>query len=272
MSIINANPVLQKYYASLESRIGYRLFLNGTRHYGYYETKDSFPLPVGQALRRMEEQLFLGLQCPPGAKLLDAGCGIGHVAIYMAKRGNYRIEAIDVVARHAEKAKRNIAAAGLKDVVVAKHGDYHHLEDYEDNSLDGIYTMETLVHSTDPLSVLKEFHRIPKPGGRLAMNEYDHEDLDKAAKDLSDAMRKSFDRDTLPKLVKQAGFEEMELKDFSKHIQPMLWLFYIFAIIPYTIFRLLGIETYFVNTIAGVEGWRGRDLWRYTQVTAKKRG
>ncbi|RMZ79791.1 hypothetical protein DV738_g3192, partial [Chaetothyriales sp. CBS 135597] len=283
MSLINPNPTLQNYYASLESRIGYKLFLSDTRHYGYYDSETSFPLPIGKALRRMEEQLFLGLRCGPGSRVLDAGCGVGHVAIYMAKNGKYRIDAIDVVARHAEKARRNIAAAGLQDSISAKQGDYHHLSEYEDNSFDGIYTMETLVHSTDPLHVLQEFHRILKPGGRLAMNEYDHDDLDKAPKDLAEAMRNvnkyaampanaSFDRDALPKLVKQAGFEDVKLDDLSKHIWPMLWLFYIFAIIPYTIFKLLGIEHHFVNTMAGVEAWRGREMWRYTQVTAEKRG
>lgn len=35
--LINHNPSLQSYYTSLESRIGYRLFLGGTRHFGYYQ-------------------------------------------------------------------------------------------------------------------------------------------------------------------------------------------------------------------------------------------
>ena len=65
----------------------------------------------------------------------------------------------------------------MEDSIMAHHGDYHHLEQYEDGTFDGIYTMETLVHSTDPLEVLKEFLRILKPGGRIALNEYDHTKL-----------------------------------------------------------------------------------------------
>lgn len=34
--LINDNPELQSYYQSLESRIGYRLVLGGTRHFGYW--------------------------------------------------------------------------------------------------------------------------------------------------------------------------------------------------------------------------------------------
>ncbi len=35
--IARTNPALQKYYAAFVSKIGYRLFLGGTRHFGYYE-------------------------------------------------------------------------------------------------------------------------------------------------------------------------------------------------------------------------------------------
>ncbi|KAL1864736.1 hypothetical protein Daus18300_007538 [Diaporthe australafricana] len=34
--LINDNPELQSYYQSLESRVGYRLVLGGTRHFGYW--------------------------------------------------------------------------------------------------------------------------------------------------------------------------------------------------------------------------------------------
>jgi sterol 24-C-methyltransferase len=280
--LLNANPTLQKYYGSLESRIGYRLLLGDTRHFGYYTSPSSWPFPINGALRAMEEQLFNALECPPGSRLLDAGCGVGHVAIHMARAGDYRIECIDVVARHVAKAKRNISNAGMEAAISARLGDYHHLEDFQDNSFDGIYTMETLVHSTDPLGVLREFLRLLKPGGRITLNEYDHDDSEKAPKGLADSMKKvnkyaampanaSFDRDVLKELIQEAGFEDVHLRDLSEHIVPMLWLFYLLAIIPYILFKLLGIEHCFVNTMAGVESYRGRHLWRYIQVTGKKR-
>lgn len=34
--VINDNPELQSYYQSLESRVGYRMVLGGTRHFGYW--------------------------------------------------------------------------------------------------------------------------------------------------------------------------------------------------------------------------------------------
>lgn len=38
---INDNPELQSYYQSPESRIGYRLVLGGTRHFGYWDKETS---------------------------------------------------------------------------------------------------------------------------------------------------------------------------------------------------------------------------------------
>lgn len=281
MASINPNPVLQKYYASLESRIGYRLFLGGTRHFGYYDSSNSSPLPIDQALRAMESKLYEALNCPKGSTLLDAGCGVGHVALYMAKRGDYKIECIDLVERHVARAQENIKRAGMQESISVRLGDYHHLEDFPSHSLDGIYTMETLVHSTDPLNVLQQFNRILKPGGRIALHEYDHKDLDKAPKKLADAMRKvnqyaampanaSFDQDVLKDLLQQAGFEDVQLNDLSDHIVPMMWLFYIFAIVPYMVLKFFGLEHHFVNAVAGAEMYRGRSLWRYIQVTGRK--
>lgn len=98
----------------------------------------------------MEAKLLELLHLPSGSQILDAGCGAAHVAIYMARHG-MRITDIDVVDRHIEKARQNIARSGLPPgQVTAQKMDYHHLESISDASHDGIYTMETFVHATDP--------------------------------------------------------------------------------------------------------------------------
>ena len=275
------NRTVQQYYDLLESRIGYRLFLADTRHYGYWDDADAWPWPIDARLRAMEAKLFAALQCPEGSRVLDAGCGVGHVALYMAKAGKYLVECIDLIERHIEKAKVNISNAGMDASISARVGDYHHLEGYDDSSFDGIYTMETLVHSPNPLKVLREFLRLLKPGGRLVLHEYDHWPLEKCPKGLADVMRKinryaslpanaMFDSDVLPELLQEAGFKDVQLKDMSENIVPMLWLFYVIALIPYFFIQLLGLEYRFVNTMAAVQQYRGRKFWRYTQVTGRK--
>ncbi|KAL3434211.1 S-adenosyl-L-methionine-dependent methyltransferase [Aspergillus tetrazonus] len=160
--LINNNPQILTYYNSLESRIGYRLLLNGTRHFGYYENDTWWPFPLSMALREMEDKLAASLNLPPGSYVLDAGCGIGHVALQLASKHGLRVEEMD----------------------------YHHLENFEAETFDGIYTMETFFHATEPEAVLAGVFSILKPGGRLSLFEYDHE-LDETSPDvMAQSMRK----------------------------------------------------------------------------------
>ena len=282
--LINPNPMVQRYYASLESRIGYLVFLGGTRHFGYYPKGTYSPFPINRALRAMEGHLFTRLNLPPGATVLDAGCGVGHVAIYMAQNGLH-VQAIDIVDRHLEKAQRNVRAAGLEGAITARKMDYHHLDAFAAESFDGVYTIETFVHATDPEGVLAEFFRVLRPGGSIVLYEYDHCDLKSAPKEIAAAMEyinkyaamptnNRFEPGVLHRMLEDAGFKDVVLEDLSEHITPMLFLFFIVAYLPYLIIRLLGLEAYFVNTVAAVGIYRGAKakVCRYVAVSARKPG
>jgi ubiquinone/menaquinone biosynthesis C-methylase UbiE len=278
--LLDPNNTLQEYYGSLESRIGYRLVLGGTRHFGYYNEGTWWPFPINTALRRMEDSVFESLHLEKGSEVLDAGCGDGHVAITMARKGLH-VQCIDLVDRHIEKAKRNVKAAGLQNVITVRKGDYHHLNFIPDESLDGVYTVETFVHATNAKAVLREFLRVLRPGGSIALYEYDHEEIKTAPSDLQVSMEKinqyaampanqSFTTGVLDAFIKDAGFEKVVVKDLSANIRPMLWLFFLLAYIPYLFVVFFGLEKYFINTVAGVQSYRGRKLWRYIAATARK--
>jgi cyclopropane fatty-acyl-phospholipid synthase-like methyltransferase len=282
--LINSNPKLQSYYSTLESRVGYKLFLGGTRHFGYYEPNTRWPFPIGRALRRMEDKLAELLNLPPGSNVLDAGCGVGHVALHLATKFKYRIQGIDVVSHHIGKAKRNFARAKLPEGQVAvRLMDYHHLESLDDQSFDGIYTMETFVHATDPKAVLAGFFQKLRPGGRLALFEYDHEFVNNSPDDMANSMRKINDFAAMPtndlshpgvfkEMLEEAGFTDVVVNDYSENIKPMTRLFYLVAYIPWLIVTFLGLEKHFINTVAGVESYRGHGRWRYVAISATKPG
>lgn len=280
-----ADPSLKSYYESLESRIGYRLVLGGTRHFGYYDSASSWPFPVGRALRAMEEKLFNALDLPKDAQVIDAGCGIGHVALYMARRG-LRITGIDIIDHHIAKAKRNIERAELAPgQVTVQKMDYHHLEAIPDQSHDGIYTMETFVHATDPETALAGFHRILRPGGRLVLFEYDHSvgvEEHIPAK-VADEMHLVNNYAAMPtnarshkgvftRMLEDVGFTDVRVEDYSANIRPMLRLFYVLAAVPYFFIKLLRLERWFINTVAGAQGYLHQEHWRYVAITATKPG
>lgn len=286
-SFIKQNPSLQKYYASLESRIGYRCFLGGTRHFGYYQPGTIWPFPINGALRRMEDHLYHSLSLQPGAEVLDAGCGVGHVAMHLARKG-LRVHGIDVVSNHVKWARQGIRANRLEKKVAVRLMDYHHLDGLPDGSFNGVYTMETLVHATDPERAIGEFFRVMKPGGSLALYEYDHVDFDRVpSKGLSQDSIKSmeqvntrasmpankmFSPGSLQRMLERQGFQDVLVQDLSENVRPMARLFFLVGYVPYLIICLLGLQAWFVNTQAGVEGYRvfRKRLWRYVAVTAKK--
>ncbi|KAK8128437.1 hypothetical protein PG984_009545 [Apiospora sp. TS-2023a] len=279
---INSNPQLQSYYQSLESRVGYRLMLGGTRHFGFWDHDTYWPFPFSKGLRKMEDKMAQALALPAGSIVLDAGCGVGHVALRMAKTHGLHVKAIDVTEHHVVKAQRNIQRAGLPDdVISAQRMDYHHLESFAQESFDGIYTMETLVHATDPKLVLEGFYRLLKPGGRLVEFEYDHNTLEESPKDMAASMMKINEYSAMPTnaisqpgvfktMLEAAGFVDVVVRDYSDNIRPMTRAFFAFAIVPYLFVRLFGLERHFINTVAGVESYRGRDHWRYVAISATK--
>jgi sterol 24-C-methyltransferase len=277
---INTNYMLQEYYSSLESRIGYRFILGGTRHFGYYKTDKLWPFPISEALRAMEDHLYDTLGLKKGEQVLDAGCGDGYVAINMAKRG-LRVQAIDVIDRHIGKARRNVKAQGLEDAVTVRKMDYHHLNGFDKGAFEGAYTMETFVHAMDPEAALKEFYRVLKPGGTLALYEYDHNSLSAAPDHLKTSIQQinkyaampaheGFQKGALEHLLKDVGFEDVVLKDLTTNVTPMARLFFLLAYIPCLFVKFFGLQSHFVNTVAGVEAYRGREYCRYIAVSAKK--
>ncbi|RMZ84997.1 hypothetical protein DV738_g323, partial [Chaetothyriales sp. CBS 135597] len=273
--IVNANPELQSYYHSLESRIGFDLVLGGARHFGYWEKDTYWPFPLGRALRVMEDKLGDTLALPSGARLLDAGCGVGILAIHLARSRGHRVLGIDVVDYHLAIAQRNIARAALPaaQVEVAKM-DYHHLDTLDAGAFDGVYTLETLVHATDVPAVLQGFHRLLRPGGRVVFFEYDHDFVRDHEEVRSAAAKNEKQRRPRPKafkdMLEEAGFADVMVQDYTDNIRPMTRLFFLIAYIPWLIVSLLGLERYFINTVAVIDGYRNHDRHRYLAIAATK--
>jgi ubiquinone/menaquinone biosynthesis C-methylase UbiE len=200
--------------------------------------------------------------------------------MHLARNG-YRVHGIDVTDHHIFKAQKYVKAEGLEGKVAITKGDYHHLEAFADGSFDGAYTMETFVHATEPEVAVAEFFRVIRPGGSLAMYEYDHLDFDTQPKEIKDSWatinkyasmpaNNRFVRGVLEGILEEAGFENITVEDLSENVLPMARMFYILAFIPYMIIAFLGLQAYFANTVAGYVSYAYRGPVRYIAVTAKK--
>lgn len=256
------------------------LFLRGTKHFGLYE-KGSLPIGFHHALRAMERKIGDALALPKGAKVLDAGCGMGVVSRNLARWYGYTISGIDILDFNLRKAKQEAQKPANRDLHLEyTEMDYHDLS-FADASFDGIYTTETFVHAHDPQKVLREFHRVLRPGGRLVQLEYSHDPYDTMEPADKEAFLVVNDLAAMPAfntfahgvheaMLAKAGFTVISSTDYMKNIQPMLFWFMCFAWLPVKILRALGKEKQFVNAVSAVDFWRLRHKIQVKIIIAEK--
>jgi ubiquinone/menaquinone biosynthesis C-methylase UbiE len=232
-----------------------------------------------QAQKHMERKLGNTLKLSAGSLILDAGCGEGHVAIRLASDFGLNVEGVDLVQKSIHRASHLAHKHDLSTQCHFSVADYSNLP-HKDNTFDGVYTMETLVHSPDAIQTLQELKRVLKPGGRLVLFEYSispHEEItdDEFVEFLeinnTAAMHSlpNFTHGALAELVTLSGFSNVSVEDITSSVIPMLRRFYQIAIIPYQFIKLFGGKERFVNTRSAVAGYKFRRHYRYNVVTAE---
>lgn len=275
-----SNPVVN-YYHSWESLLGYRK-LKGVKHFGYYP-KGKGHISKAEAQLLMDKQLAKTLGLPAGNKVLDAGCGEGGVTFFLAQQYGLRVEGIDLLDFNIARAKRRGHQLQLEGNVSFQVGSYQELP-FKANSFDGVYTLETLVHSPDYHKALKEFYRVLKPGGRLVLFEYSIKPDSQLSSDERRGMQRikyvndiasmpafnEFTWGSMPEKLAVAGFQNVVLKDITERMFPMLRQFADVARGPYKVARFLHLQKHVINAMSAVELWDNRDLLQYNIITANK--
>jgi sterol 24-C-methyltransferase len=267
------------YYHKPESRLTYRLVLGGTKHFGYYP-EGARGLSMAAAMRLMEDRVGTTLDLPPGSRVLDAGCGEGDVAIRLCRRFGLEVDAVDLLGFNIARARRKAARLGLVGWPRFHRLDYAELP-FPDQTFDGVYTMETLVHAFDHRQALRELRRVLRPGGKLVLFEYSvppREQLTREQGEALDfvveasAMRSlpRFVHGGFPAMLEDAGFVAVASQDITARTTPMLRRLARICYLPYLLGRLLGARRALLNCTAAVESYRHREGWRYNVVTARR--
>jgi SAM-dependent methyltransferase len=105
------------------------------------------------------------LAIPAGAHVLDVACGTGNTALPLARRGCI-VTGVDIAPNLLVQARERAAAEGL--AIAFDEGDAEQLP-YPDASFDAVTTMFGAMFAPRPALVAAEFARVLKPGGLLAM-------------------------------------------------------------------------------------------------------
>lgn len=128
---------------------------------------------LGDQAQTLSDLLHRDTLYPAGAKVLEAGCGVGAQTLILA-RNNPRthIVAIDTSARSLSDARRATAAANL-DRVTFQRADIYHLP-FKESAFDHLFVCFVLEHLPRPLEALSRLMRVLRPGGTLTAIEGDH--------------------------------------------------------------------------------------------------
>jgi len=210
-------------------------------HFGYYDEKARVHK---DALYRVNEILADLANVQPGNTVLDAGCGLGHAAIWLAEARGAKATGISIVAQQIEGAKKYVAEKNISNVDFIC-ADYLQTP-FADNSFDVVWCIESVCHALDKSLFYKEAFRILKPGGRLVMADSfrggrpmtpDNEKLLQQA--FSGWEIKDVDTPEEHEAhARKAGFEKVTIRDVSehvwvsyknirRHINTFLWLAYV---------------------------------------------
>lgn len=119
------------------------------------------------------------LSLPEGSRGLDAGCGIGSLAILLAETvgPESRIDGLDQSAEFLSHARISVDKAGLANRVFFKQGDINNIP-FEDNNFDWLISVDCAGYpSGNPEALIKELTRVVKPGGIIAVMAWSSQQL-----------------------------------------------------------------------------------------------
>lgn len=110
----------------------------------------------------------------PNMQICDIGCGPGTITTDLAALVPHgQVFGIDMGQEAVEKARSMAAERDIKNVVFDV-GDAHALN-FPDHTFDVVHCHQLLQHIADPVSALREWCRVTKPGGIVACRESDFE-------------------------------------------------------------------------------------------------
>ncbi|MRG58491.1 methyltransferase domain-containing protein [Agromyces sp. CFH 90414] len=110
----------------------------------------------------------------PGLRVLDVGSGPGSITVDLARHvaPGGSVLGVDASAAIVEQARELAATSGVEGVGFAV-GDAYAL-DHPDGSFDVVHAHQVLQHLARPIEALREWRRVLRPGGLLAVREVDY--------------------------------------------------------------------------------------------------
>lgn len=220
----------------------------------FYRYTTSFHYPIWddttatyrEASNNTNKVVADALELSQGDVVLDAGCGVGGTAVWMASHYDVRVTGITIVPSHIKRARDWARKNKTFNPVKFELADYADTG-FKGSSFDKVFGIESVCHAPVKSEFLREAYRLLKPGGKLVVL-----DAFRVTKDLSARDEKVY-RDFLEGFVldnlvfrsdfcgdmKKIGFGEVSFESQVEGIQKTLRKFYIEGSLAYPIVGLL---------------------------------
>lgn len=161
---------INKYYSSTID--DYKEFWLGKRdwamHLGYSDNDNT---THSQSLIQMNEVLAGLVRISPNDCVLDAGCGYGGSAIWLAANVGCQVDGVNVVSDQLKVACELTRKRRLSRKVRFSYQDYC-ATSFSDASFDVLWALESVIHTKKKEAFFVEAARILKKGGRFLMADF----------------------------------------------------------------------------------------------------
>lgn len=252
-------------------------------HFGYWDEGTS---THAQSLLNMNRALAERIGIQPGQRVLDAGCGVGGSALWLARAYAVEVVGVTLVASQVARARCFAQEQGETLLVSFAQQDYAHTT-FPDASFDVVWAVESACHAPDKPAFVQEARRLLKPGGRLGMVEYMRMSRPLPSPADEDLVHSWLSGWAIPDIAsaeewtiwaREAGFADVTVTDITPHVRPSLHRLYRMTQTFWwgaSLLRRMNIrsQTQHGNTRGARDIWRAveRGLWRECILTATAR-
>jgi SAM-dependent methyltransferase len=182
---------------------------------GWGAKAETYELLTGQITERMVEPLLDAAEVAPGMGVLDVGTGPGYAARRAAERGA-AATGVDMADEMLALARRLDGGARFM------RADAEDLP-FDEHSLDAVVSHFAVHHVPRPERALREFARVTRPGGWIAISSWEQPERNRFLGILIDAVRACgvegsvhfADDDELRRLLTGAGLDDVEIRSVS---------------------------------------------------------
>lgn len=192
-------------------------------HYGFWEegTKN-----LHEAIINENKAVADVLEIKESDIILDAGCGVGGTAIWLAENYGTKVTGITLSQKQA-KAAEGYAKKRKVDHLVSFYIKDFFNTGFADGSFTKILGIESVCYAGDKEDFLKESYRLLKSGGKLAVADfYINKPLNKRGEQLVADFCRGWEILNLPTLnefeqhLEKVGFRNIKNIDKTKEIGP----------------------------------------------------